>query len=284
MRSTPFSIAEQDSSPTVWQPWQIQFPNGTVTNNGNGTVFINTGAAGAGETLEARTPLLKAGTILSLNTDGTTANFLRGDGTWAVPAGGETLEARTPLLKAGSILSLNTDGLTTTYLRGDGTYRSVYEARSPLLSAGTILSIITDGTTTNFLRGDSVYAVPASNSGIKIILFTVYSSQSWTGEAISIGQAPFETPITIKQVNVTTSGSSPTVAFNIEHRAWGSIGISGTPLFSVNQTATTSGFEGISFTSANFAAKSHIFLTTSAITIGQMDYITGSIYYTRNSI
>lgn len=47
-RLTPFSIAEQDSSPTVWLPWQIQFPNGTVTDNGNGTVFVNTGAAGAG--------------------------------------------------------------------------------------------------------------------------------------------------------------------------------------------------------------------------------------------
>ena len=84
----PFSIAEQDSSPTVWQPWLIQFPNGSVTDLGMGRVFVNTGAGGSGEILEARSPLLKAGTILSILTDGTTSNFLRGDGTYAAPPSG----------------------------------------------------------------------------------------------------------------------------------------------------------------------------------------------------
>jgi hypothetical protein len=57
-RPPPFGVAEQDSSPTVWQPWLIQFPNGTVTDNGNGMVFINSGGGGGvGETIEARSPL-----------------------------------------------------------------------------------------------------------------------------------------------------------------------------------------------------------------------------------
>lgn len=152
------------------------------------------------------------------------------------------------------------------------------------ISANRTIAFTTDGSTANFFRGDAQYAVPASNSGIKVLVFTVYSDDSWTGESIPIGQSPFETPITVRQVNVTTSGSSPTAAFNIEHRAWGGLGVSGTGLFSANQTATTTGFEATSFTSSNFAAKSHIFLTVSLVTIGQMDYITGSIYYTRNSV
>ena len=207
-RITPFSIAEQDSSPTVWLPWQVQFPNGTVTDNGNGTVFVNTGAVG--EILEARTPLLKSGTILSLNTD---------------------------------------------------------------------------GTTTNYLRGDGIYAIPASNSGVKLILFTIYSSASWTGESIPIAQVPFETPITIRQLNATVSGgASPQLGFNIDHRIWGSLGTTGTNLFVNVQSANSTGFQAVSFTSANIPAKAHLILVSSAVIAGNVDYITGSIYYTRDSI
>ena len=207
-RITPFSIAEQDSSPTVWLPWQIQFPNGTVTDNGNGTVFVNTGV------------------------------------------NGEILEARTPLLKSGTILSLNTDGSTTNYLRGDGTY-----------------------------------VVPASNSGIKLAVFTVYSSTTWIAENIPIFQAPYETPITLKQINVTTSGSSPLLGFNLEMRPWGSLGVTGSNIFSAIQSAPTTGIEIISaISSATVLAKAHIIFSSSAIIVGQADYITGSIYYSRNSI
>lgn len=116
----PFAIADTDGTPKIWQPTEIYFPNGSVIDLGNGTVFVNTGAGGSGETVEARTPLLKAGTVMSILTDGTTTN----------------------------------------YLRGDGTYRNVYEARSPFLASGTVLSILTDGITTNFLRGDGTYAAP----------------------------------------------------------------------------------------------------------------------------
>lgn len=424
----PYAVAESDGTPTVYQPWKIIFPNGTITDVGDGTVYVGigtsiqtttsitvstydvrtpvlasgtvlffltngtigtflNGAGGYTSVYDARSPILSVGTVLSIRTDGSATNFLNGIGLYSMPSGitqlvyapsgstyivqtndavlsneqvlaalstglmkntavtgvltiavsgtdyqvplsmsspiiyvgntvgiqpsatnqdgylsqsnfnlfnakastATTINTVAPLagggdLSANRILSLTTDGLTTTFLRGDGTYKSVYEARTPLLSAGTVLSILTDGSTTNFLRGDGTLAVPSSNSGVKIILFTVYSDDSWVGESVPIGQVPFETPITIRQVNVTTNGSSPTAAFNIEQRVWGSLATSGTGLFSVNQTATTTGFEATSFTSSNLAAKSHVFLTVSAVTIGQMDYITGSIYYSRNSI
>ena len=118
----PFAIADTDGTPKIWQPTEIYFPNGSVTDLGNGTVFVNTGAGG-GTTLSAATPVLIKANTIQIDTSGAGATtFWRGDFTWAVPAGGETLEARTPLLKAGTVLSLNTDGTITNFLRGDGTW------------------------------------------------------------------------------------------------------------------------------------------------------------------
>jgi hypothetical protein len=426
----PFGVAEQDSSPTVWQPWLLQFPNGTVTDMSNGTVFINTGPAGAGSTggeiIEARSPLLKSGTIVSLqtdglatsylrgdgtystmsspiayapssayyivqsnntnlpnsqqlaslaggllkntsatgvlsiasggvdyenlltagspvlrrinliyfNTDGTTSNFLNGAGVFTAPSSGTTYSASAPVIFVGNtigiqpsatnqdgylsqsnfnlfnakastattittvsplsgggslaanrVISLNTNGTATTYLSGIGTFTAPVEARSPLLKAGTILSITTDGTTTNYFRGDGTYAIPASNSGIKLAIFTIYSSASWTAENIPVFQAPYETPITIKQINVTTSGSSPSLGFNFQMRPWGSLANTGSNILASLQSAPTTGIEITSaISSATVLAKGHIFFSSSAIIIGQADYVTGCIYYTRNSI
>ena len=114
----PFAIADTDGTPTIWQPSQIYFPNGTVTDIGNGNVFVNTGPSGSGTTLSAATPVLIVANTIQVGTSGATVStFWRGDFTWR-----EVVEARTPLLKAGSILSLNTDGNTANFLRGDGIF------------------------------------------------------------------------------------------------------------------------------------------------------------------
>ncbi len=282
----PYAVAESDNNPVVYQPWKIIFPNGTITDVGDGTVYVGIGTSISTTTsitvssYDVRTPILAAGTILSFLTNGTISTFLNGAGNYT-----SVYDARSPLLLSGTILSIKTDGTITNYLRGDGTYHSVYEVRSPLVSAGTIISIITDGSTTNFMRGDGTLAVPSSNSGVKIILFTVYSSTSWTAENIPIGQAPFETPITIKQVNATVSGgASPELGFNIDHRLWGGLATAGTNVFANTQSANSTGFQVVSFTSANIPAKAHLILVSSAVITGNVDYITGAIFYTRDSI
>ena len=173
MRIQPFSIAEQDSSPIVWFPWQIQFPNGTVTDNGNGTVFINTGAGAGGTTYDVRTPLLVAGTVLSILTDGTTNNFLRGDGVYAAPPTGmayapsnATYILQTPdgvltneqaLNQLITGLVKNTSGTGVLSIGSGGVdFENLVTVRSPVLRRIDVISFQTDGST-NFLRGDGTY-------------------------------------------------------------------------------------------------------------------------------
>jgi len=320
-RSTPFSIAEQDSSPTVWQPWQLQFPNGTVTDNNNGTVFINSGATGAGETVEARSPLLKTGTVMSVLTDGSTINFLRGDGTYATPAGGEILEARTPLLKAGTVMSLQTDGQTITYLRGDGTYRSVYETRSPLLSAGTVMSILTSAVAKQYLTGvgswgpvttmqtsatlnliapgefgldttDDAFMVYNTTTGRVYAhpIFPAYfcfatSSNNWINETLPIAALRSNMAITLQQLDVTVIGAAtPTLTFNLDIRNFTGYNSSGILATAANIVAQHTGTVITSFSNSTIGARAALFITTSAASVAQgtANFLMGTLYYVLN--
>ena len=51
-----FCIQEEDGSPKVWAPWKIIVSNGTLTDNGDGTVTLQTGGAAAQEDALSRSP------------------------------------------------------------------------------------------------------------------------------------------------------------------------------------------------------------------------------------
>lgn len=70
------NIAEEDGSPSVY-PWKIKVTNGTLTNNGDGTVSLSTGGGGSGDSVQ----------VNSSDTD-TIANFVDGDIVWALSDGG----------------------------------------------------------------------------------------------------------------------------------------------------------------------------------------------------
>lgn len=173
----PFAVTESDGSPKLYQPWEIIFPNGTLSDVGDGRVLVTVGTSIKVETeiYDARSPIIITTTsVLYLNTDGSTTTFLNGLGNFVTP-----IEARSPLLKNASVMSVLTDGSATNFLCGLGTYVSPIEARSPLLKnasimsiqtdstyilanspllkTGTVFHVLTDGTTTNYLRGDGSY-------------------------------------------------------------------------------------------------------------------------------
>lgn len=360
----PIAFCESDNSPKVYQPWEVIFPNGTLTDVGDGRVLVGIGTSIETttsitvSTLDARTPVLLAGTVLYMQTDGDVTHFMAGDGRMLTPIearspllknasimsiitdstyilaaspllksgtifsiqtdatyiiaaspllkygtmltvqtdGGTTtylrgdgtyrsvLEARTPLLFAGTVLSINTDGSVTTYLSGDGVFRTPVEARSPLLKNASVMSVQTDGSTTSYFRGDGTYSVPASNSGIKMAVFTLGSDDSWDSEAIPVFEAPYDTSITFKQMNFTVMGAG-TITFNLEERPYGGLASAGTSIFAANRSATQTGFETTTFASSVMGGKNHlVFVTSPTAVAGQVDLITGVIYYKRDSI
>lgn len=292
----PFSVTEEDGVPLVWQPWQIKFSNGTLTDNGDGTVSINisanTGGAPTGATYITQTPhadlsgeqaLNQLITGLLKNTSGT--------GVLSVGSGGVDYEniisAGSPVLRKANLIYLLTDGTATNFLNGAGNWVMPVEARSPLLKAGSILSIVTDGTTTNYLRGDGTWAVPTSNGGIKQAFFTIGSDNSWDGEQVPVFQAPYDSPITLKRIEASVIGSNTCqLIFNLDMRVATSLNTIGvTKVFAANQSAVTAGFSTVSFSSANIPALMYLVLSTPATAAaGVPDLVSGSIFYTRDSI
>lgn len=127
-------------------------------------------------------------------------------------------------------------------------------------------------------------------TGITTYIFsdttTVYSDGSWASEAIPIWQAPSDDALTIVQVNAAVVGSgTPTLAYNIEERAWASLATAGTDVFAADVTADADGLESTSFSNASMAAKAHMVLTTgSSPDSGTVDAITVTIYYKREDV
>jgi hypothetical protein len=85
---TDFTVGEIDGSPVVSNPTAIKFTNGSVTDNGDGTVTVTTGAGGGGDVSKVGTPANNQlaiwtgdGTIegdANLTYDGTSLNLATG--------------------------------------------------------------------------------------------------------------------------------------------------------------------------------------------------------------
>ena len=104
----PFSISEEDGSPTIWQPWQIKFSNGVVTDNGDGTCSVNisagTGGAPTTATYITQTPdgTLTAEQALNQLNTGLLKNA-SGTGVLVIASGGVDFEN---ILSAKSFIAL----------------------------------------------------------------------------------------------------------------------------------------------------------------------------------
>jgi hypothetical protein len=95
-------------------------------------------------------------------------------------------------------------------------------------------------------------------------------------------QASKNGSITITEVQATVMGSStPTLDFNLEERAYGSLGSAGTDVFSSDQTADADGITIDSFNNAGIAQDAHIVFTTGTSSeSGTVDLITITVWYT----
>jgi len=114
--------------------------------------------------------------------------------------------------------------------------------------------------------------------------FTIANDGDWDTETVPLWQAPKDMAVTIVQVDVAVLGSStPTLTFNIEARGHTTLNSAGTDIFSADKVADADGLEITTVDNPAVGARDHLVLTTAAAAdSGTVDYITGTIYYTKD--
>lgn len=111
---------------------------------------------------------------------------------------------------------------------------------------------------------------------------TIADDGAWDAEAVPIWQAPTDMAVTITEIRATCMGSTPVLTYNLEERAWASLGSAGTDVYAADQTADGDGESETAFSNASIAAGAHLVFTTGASSeSGTVDLITLTIYYQR---
>lgn len=114
--------------------------------------------------------------------------------------------------------------------------------------------------------------------------FNVADDGDWTNERVPIWQAPRDMAVTIVEVRAAAMGSStPTLDYNIQERAEGSINSEGTNIYTSTVTADGDGDNQTSFDNAAIAAGAYlIFSTTGTAQGGTVDFLVGTVYYRKD--
>jgi len=157
-----------------------------------------------------------------------------------------------------------------------------------VVSTGTGITVDQNGqlgldTTDNQLLAYDGSTLHVVGRAIKQFTVTIEDNGAWANRTTPIWQAG-DVPITIVEVRHTVIGSStPTLAFNLEERAYGSLNSAGTDVFSSDQTADGGGEIETSFSNAGIAADAHlVFDTDAAPEGGSVDAITITVHYTED--
>jgi len=135
--------------------------------------------------------------------------------------------------------------------------------------------VINDGTSAK------VYAHPVDQFTVTIGTET----GGWNNNTIPIWQAPKDMAITITQIEAATySVATSTLTFGLEERPKGALNSAGTDVFTLpNSSATWTGSTYASFANAEIAAGAYlVFDTDSTAEAGTVQYVTITVYYTKN--
>jgi hypothetical protein len=107
------------------------------------------------------------------------------------------------------------------------------------------------------------------------------STGNWDSNTIPIGKISGFYAVTVTSVTAELLGTStPSLDFNIEERAGGTLNSAGTDMFSSDQTADADGISITSFSNAGIAKDAHLVVTTGAsASSGDIEYLVLTIEY-----
>lgn len=153
---------------------------------------------------------------------------------------------------------------------------------SSLTTIGSLAWPTTDGTSGQYVMTNGTGQLSFGTLTPRTVSITVPKGSTWANVTLALWQVFGSQAITITQVNATAQGSStPTLAFNLEERAYASLNSTGTNVFSGDVTADGDGYETTSFDNAGLAAKSHLVLRCGATPEGgTVDALVILIHYT----
>jgi len=170
------------------------------------------------------------------------------------------------------------DTYTGVHDMGGVTSLEIPNGASPALTAvGQVAFDTTDNTLIAY--GSAAFVIAHATTS-----FTVFisSDASWDNENIPIYMAPTEMAITIRSVRATCLGGT-SLTYNIEERAWASLGSVGTDIYSVDQVADTNGEIEQTFSNASIAAGAYLVFTTgTSAASGTVLGITITVFYTKD--
>ncbi len=230
--SSGLIVTEVDGSPSVTSPTAIKFSNGSVTDNGDGTVTVTTGSGGGGDVSSNTSTSVNSEVALFSGTGGKTIKRATGTGVANLTSGVLSTDSNFAYNPAGTFnvgfggndyLNLTTS--THTYAIGDlsgagnnstlsindtaKTFTLNTLPASPTITPFGIVRVNTSGTldalslpsdATKFLNGNGVFSVPSSGSGT-----VTATGGSLTSNAVVLGAGTTDTKVA---AGITTDGTS----------------------------------------------------------------------------
>lgn len=149
------------------------------------------------------------------------------------------------------------------------------------------VNISTNLYTTGYISSTYHYGDGSRLTGIPEKLYFTYADDGgWDNEKIPIAQMSGDKNVTISRIEAVaiSTTTNATLTFNVWECTWTAYNVVGTSVTSASMVAVTTGTVYTSFSNAVIAPQSGLFFHTdsSAAANGNIDFIMGTIYYTRN--